>query len=145
MPTTFVGIGARGSGGVYVTMDQNAIANLTQPGRMVDRYTKGKAGSVAVKARQIVPVKSGKLRGSIRVVQARDVKGRYTVGYNVEADAPYARYVHDGTRPHVIVGNPLLVFQVGGATVFARRVNHPGTKANPFLLRATQAVFAGSR
>jgi hypothetical protein len=45
----------------------------------------------------------------------------------------------------VIEGNPLLVFQIGGATVFTRRVNHPGTKGNPFLVRAAQAVFAGPR
>jgi hypothetical protein len=143
--TSFVGVGARGNGGIYVTMDDNAIANMAQPGGIVDRYTKGKAGAVAGKARQIVPVKSGRLRGSIKVAQARDIRGRYSVGYNVEADAPYARYVHDGTRPHVIEGNPLLVFQIGGATVFTRRVNHPGTKGNPFLVRAAQAVFAGPR
>jgi hypothetical protein len=92
--TSFVGVGARGNGGIYVTMDDNAIANMAQPGGIVDRYTKGKAGAVAGKARQIVPVKSGRLRGSIKVAQARDIRGRYSVGYNVEADAPYARYVH---------------------------------------------------
>lgn len=135
----------RATGSVFVNIDQNAVANLTRPAGPVDVYTKGKAGQIAGKARQIVPVRTGTLRNSIKVQQARDLKGRYSVGYDVEANAKYAAFVHEGTRPHVIVGNPLLVFQVGGATVFARRVNHPGTKANPFLLRATQAVFAGSR
>ena len=135
----------RGTGSVFVHIDQNAVANLARSAGPVDVYTKGKANQVASVARRLVPVKTGTLRASIKVQQARDLKGRYSVSYDVEAGAKYAAYVHEGTRPHVIEGNPLLVFQVGGATVFTRRVNHPGTKANPFLLRATQAVFAGTR
>lgn len=143
----FVGSGVRLNGSVFVTMDQHAIANLTRPAGMVDVYTKGKAGAVKVAARQIAPVKSGRLRDSIQVRQSRDVKGRYSVGYEVEATAPYSVFVHEGTRPHEItpVNASVLAFDVGGTTVFAHRVNHPGTKANPFLVRATQSVFAGSR
>lgn len=139
-------IRSRGSGAVVVVnINHAAVARMTNPGGQVDVYTKGKAESIKVKARQIVPVKSGRLRNSIKVQQSHDLKGQFTSGYEVAADAPYAAFVHDGTRPHVIEGNPLLVFQVGGTTVFARKVNHPGTRGNPFLLRATQTVLAGSR
>lgn len=130
---------------VRVVIDPVALSRMTSTGGMVDKWTKGKAGQVASKARQLAPVKSGRLRGSIKVGQARSTIGRYESGYEVSADAPYARFVHEGTAPHTITGNPLLVFQVGSQTVFTHTVHHPGTRANPFLLRATQAVFAGSR
>lgn len=135
----------RSAGQVVVQMDSAAIAGLTRPGHIVDTFTRDKAGKIAGVARQIVPVKTGRLRASIAVQQSHDIKGRFTSGYEVSASAPYAAFVHEGTRPHVIEGNPLLVFQIGSTTVFTRRVNHPGTRPNPFLLRATQTVFAGTR
>ena len=50
-------------------------------------------------------------------------------------DVEYAEYVTQGTRPHVILPRKpggVLVFESNGQTVFTRRVNHPGTKANDF-------------
>lgn len=46
-----------------------------------------------------------------------------------------AIYMNDGTRPHPIVATraKALRFTMGGGTVFRRSVNHPGTKADPFL------------
>jgi hypothetical protein len=32
------------------------------------------------------------------------------------------------------------MFKVGGRKVFAKRVNHPGTKANPFVERTVDGV-----
>lgn len=61
-------------------------------------------------------------------------------GYQIEAvaDTPYARFVADGTRPHTIRPRTAraLRFQVGGKTVFAMRVNHPGTQPNPWFRNA---------
>lgn len=55
----------------------------------------------------------------------------------VGSESPIARLHHDGTRPHVIVPRnaPMLVFysQKMGKVVYAKRVNHPGTKPNRFL------------
>lgn len=130
---------------VRVVMDDNKIAGWQRPGGMVNTYTKGKAGQVASKARQFVPVKTGKLRGSIKVEQARSNLGRYESGYDVAADTLYARYVHEGTRPHTILGNPLLVFQIGSQTIFTPKVEHPGTRAQPFLTDAARVVMAGTR
>ncbi len=48
----------------------------------------------------------------------------------------YGLYVHDGTDPHEIrpkQAGGVLAFQVGGETVFARSVQHPGTKAVRFF------------
>jgi HK97 gp10 family phage protein len=51
--------------------------------------------------------------------------------------APYAIFVEKGTRPHIIrpINAKCLAFSSGmlGGLVFARLVNHPGTKPNPFV------------
>jgi hypothetical protein len=93
-------------------------------------------------ARRLVGVKSGALKASIgsRIVRSNP-------GYNVEvfagntpATAKYVMPHHQGSKPHIIRPRRrrYLKFQAGGRTVFARKVNHPGTRANPFLLRAAQ-------
>lgn len=52
----------------------------------------------------------------------------------------YAAAHHQGAQPHVIVPRPdnasgRLVFKVNGRTVFAKKVNHPGNRPNPYLTR----------
>lgn len=97
------------------------------------------------------PVDTGLLRGrhdmSVRVGSSR-VDGR------VFNDAKYASSVHNGTSPHEIVGRAqrrvtrgnrrsgvkTLRFQVGGSVIFRRRVQHPGTRANPWLREAAKRV-----
>lgn len=51
---------------------------------------------------------------------------------------PLGSYIRFGTRPHPIypVRAKMLRFTVGGRVVFARKVNHPGTKANPFMIHS---------
>lgn len=51
---------------------------------------------------------------------------------------PYAKFVTNGTRPHVINGNPDLAFQwiSRGVFVIAPQVHHPGTAPNDFVRRA---------
>lgn len=49
----------------------------------------------------------------------------------------YGEFVREGTRPHVIrpkTGN-VLRFEIGGQIIFATKVNHPGSKANPYHKR----------
>lgn len=55
----------------------------------------------------------------------------------IEAKSTYASFVEEGTSPHEITGSPL-VFEAGGATVFTRRVQHPGTSPRPFMGPALQ-------
>lgn len=97
---------------------------------------------VVNRAKVLAPVDTGRLRASIRVESRRSLGFRtiYTVGSDVE----YAAMVNDGTRPHVIRPRraQVLRFQVGGRVVFARVVNHPGTRARPFLDRALREVAA---
>lgn len=47
---------------------------------------------------------------------------------------PQGEWVEEGTTPHVIRPHgKVLVFDVGGETVFARVVHHPGTPARPWF------------
>ena len=101
---------------------------------------------IANQARADVPVLTGNLGRTIRersITQPAPliVEGGVDAGGR---DAPYAPFVHQGTRPHVIMPRNAraLRFEVGGRTVFARRVNHPGTRARPFLKNAADRVIA---
>lgn len=93
-------------------------------------------------AKLFAPVKTGRLRASGRIESRRTLGLRtiYTIGFDVY----YAPFVNDGTKPHKIrpKTKQALKFNVGGRTVFAAVVNHPGTKANPFLDRALRQVAA---
>lgn len=72
----------------------------------------------------------------------REVQERIDSPYAgaVEFQAPHAIYVYEGTAPHTIEARPgrTLRFVVNGATLFRRRVRHPGTKPNRFLDRAVR-------
>ncbi|WP_235718302.1 hypothetical protein [Mycolicibacterium goodii] len=100
----------------------------------------------ANQARADVPVRTGNLgrtigEGPIMFTGPRTVHG------SIHAKADYALYVHEGTRPHVIRPRraQALRFQVGGRTVFARLVRHPGTRARPFLRNAAMRVAQRER
>lgn len=62
----------------------------------------------------------------------------------VGSDLEYAGFVNDGTSPHIIRPRraQVLRFNVGGRTVYAKVVHHPGTRARPFLDRALREVAA---
>ena len=58
------------------------------------------------------------------------------------AVAGYANAIHDGSRPHRIDPKRRKALRwatPGGKFAFARHVNHPGTKADPFLYAALEA------
>lgn len=83
------------------------------------------------------PTRTDALRKSIR----GDVVSRSAMGATGEiaAYAPHAAPVIEGARPHTIRGNPL-AFEVGGTTVFARVVHHPGNKPNDFVARVVPMI-----
>lgn len=93
------------------------------------------------RARVLVPVRTGRLRSSIRAEPPRffSLRGSVTVGSDLE----YAAAINDGSRPHVIRprrAGGVLRFNVGGRIVYARYVNHPGTKGTHFLDKALADV-----
>ena len=120
-----------------LNLDQAALhqVGMERARMLVNKITRQTLNRSAV----LCPVDTGRLRasGSMRIAE----RGSAVVG-QVEYTADYAAAVHNGTRPHVIVPRRgrYLRFQVGDRTVYARRVNHPGTPARPYLATALREV-----
>lgn len=77
-------------------------------------------------------IRKGTLRGSIQATLESDYM--WIVGTNLE----YAPYVHDGTQPHMIMGNPWLSWP--GADHPVRKVMHPGYGGNPWFNTAGETT-----
>lgn len=94
---------------------------------------------------------TGQLADTIdfKVSQRRGAGGRFlsrqVVSFTSGVD--YLKFVLEGTKPHVIVPRAAkaLRFMVRGKLVFATRVMHPGTKANPFPDRARRPFLQQAR
>lgn len=56
----------------------------------------------------------------------------------VGKEAPYGKFQHEGTKPYSIFPNrkKALRFVIGGRTIFAKKVDHPGLKPKPFMTDA---------
>jgi HK97 gp10 family phage protein len=55
----------------------------------------------------------------------------------IVSNAPYSRYVEEGTGPHIIkVRNKKVLANRRTGEFFGKTVKHPGTRPNPFMLRA---------
>ncbi|MFP5111828.1 HK97-gp10 family putative phage morphogenesis protein [Bacillaceae bacterium C204] len=87
---------------------------------------------VEAEAKQRAPVDTGDLRRRItHITQHSDDESRAKIGTNLE----YAPSVEEGSNPHKIKRNddkPLKI-KIDGKWVTVDEVNHPGTKAQPFL------------
>jgi hypothetical protein len=79
-----------------------------------------------------VPIKSGTLKRSGKIEKVTESV------YNVAYTANHAAMVHEGTKPHIIKAKRGrdLHFTDGGNEVFTPEVHHPGTQANPWLVRS---------
>ena len=131
-----------------VVMDPAKLAEVLRgPNGPVMRRLIQDGEAVKDRARQLVGVhkpvpgerrnrRSGQLRDSI-------VKRIRPEGYvEVGSEDPIALLHHEGTPPHQITGNPRLVFfwpKVGRVVSFPK-VNHPGTRPNPYLVRALDVL-----
>ncbi len=78
------------------------------------------------------------------VYKARTPDGWF-IGHDLQ-HAPHARFVIEGTRPHLITpkNKKTLRWPVGGKFAFAKEVEHPGYKGDNYLRRAAAlapAVF----
>lgn len=118
-------------------------ANLNRTLTNASRSELREAGRQVVnRAKILVPVRSGRLRSSIRADPPRlfSFRGSLTVGSDLE----YAAAVNDGSRKHKIraKNKPYLIFRIGGQWVRVKEVDHPGTKGVHFLDRALREVAA---
>ena len=99
----------------------------------INTFMKKAASVVQLRAVELAPVDTGRLRSSI-TQEVAPLRGRvYT---NVE----YAPHVELGTRPHIIRPRfkRALHWQRGGRDFFAMSVNHPGTRPKPFMRPALE-------
>lgn len=90
------------------------------------------------RGRQSAGLRSGKLRLDVRIKRKVVVDGLQ--GEVGNWNTRYAAAHHEGAREHVILPRPenphgRLVFRVNGRLVFAKKVNHPGNRPNPYLSR----------
>ncbi len=93
---------------------------------------------IRTEMKHIVPKKTRNLARSIQ----SDVQGlEATIGPDIRT-APYAIFVHEGTRAHIIRPNKKKALFWKGAKHPVRMVRHPGTPANKFIdktLKASQS------
>lgn len=137
--------GVYAGGGVVVIMDPAPVVYLKvfHTGSGPDRTARKNAEKVAIMARDLVPTRSGLLKSTISASQSRNELGRYTFGYDVSADTPYAYYVHEGTGPSPRWPDSHKVMKWHGAyppVPYRDFVMHPGTPAVPFLRDALVAM-----
>lgn len=105
---------------------------LKEPGGDVHTWLTKKGSQILVRAKAQAGHKTGMLKASIKMDIARKSYGQQMkIGSNLK----YAAAHHEGSRPHMITGRRggNLRFTSGGRVVYARRVMHPGTKANKYL------------
>lgn len=137
---------------IYIRHRPVEYAAFKSPHGMVGRWTIRKAEEVAVQARLGAP-KPGQGQGYATGNLAANINAKGpTVGRKgpeaeVIADTDYSLHVHEPTRPHIIKprrAEKLVFFwRKTGRVVMKDKVRHPGTKGNPFLVRALQKVFGG--
>lgn len=85
---------------------------------------------------EVLKVRSGKLLGSVRIDAPTVSPGLIEGGVQAGADAPEGVFQEYGTQgPYVIEARvaKALAFEVGGQTVFAKHVVHPGLPARSFM------------
>jgi hypothetical protein len=118
---------------VSINIDQSRLQRFVSAvGGPGDRLLRRKAERVAELAR-VYAAPHGSIASGISVEQ--DGPRRYKVLSSNE----HTLLVHNGSRAHRILprrAGGVLRFNVGGRVVFARAVNHPGYRGDPFLTRA---------
>lgn len=147
-----------GKSEVRIIMDDSVISRWQKPGGMVDAYVLEKAGEIAASARRTRAFtdRSGRLRNSITVSQARGATGLFGTGYQVVAEAPYSFWVHEGTPPHSMpkrskvegpygFGRVVLLKSGRSGKASMGPISHPGAKPRPFLTNAMVRVIGSTQ
>lgn len=89
---------------------------------------------IVVDAKDLAPYATGNLERDIQVFDDNISNLEIEIGNSKLT--PYAIFVHDGTKPHEIRPKNKKALK----TPFGprKKVNHPGTKANPYLQNAVE-------
>lgn len=87
--------------------------------------------------RSLVPIRSGRLKKSIKVKKDRFNRSNKTQTYTIGPSGPgayIARFIEYGTSGHVVKIKSKKILAVSKAgEVFGREIKHPGVKAKPFI------------
>lgn len=88
---------------------------------------------IEAEAKKNAPVDSGNYRNNI------NFDGKKTI----TAGASYSAAIEYGTQPHSIEARTAeaLHFVINGQEIFAKKVNHPGTKPNPVMRNAARTII----
>ena len=127
-----------------IEIDVHEIADMAKayeqgPRIYQEEMTKGLSRCLIVvrnAAVRLVRVKTGRLRGSI-AIEGPASAGGYIAG-KVGTNVTYAPIVERGSPPHVIVPVKKRALYWQGAAHPVARVNHPGTKPDPYLEPASR-------
>lgn len=105
---------------------------LNSPEGDVGIYLARRGRLIVLAAKKQVGVDTGQLRESIHMRHLYDGRGQFLL---IGSNEKYALAHHEGTRPHVITPSraQTLKFTRGAQVIYAKRVYHPGTKANRYL------------
>jgi len=106
--------------------------------RFLQKATKDAGKLILQTEKQEVPIKTGTLRRSI-------VMDYRPIAVSIYPTVNYSLDVNFGTKAHIIRPRTkkVLRFRSGNNWVFASRVYHPGTKANPFVERTVARSEGG--
>ncbi len=128
-------------------------ARLTAIGKAPPEMLREIAIRGVAEAKHLVPRKTGNLGRTIRLGQVTGTVAEIRAGGTQEVG--YAAVVEYGSRPHVIVPRNRKALAWGGsrtlggrlrsgsqATNFATRVNHPGTRAKPYLFPGLEKALS---
>ena len=117
----------RGADGLERRLHAMERSTRTYPRTWGDEYVRV--------ARPQIPSRTGKTRQSVQVRSAD------SDGAEIEASR-IAVLIDTGTLAHPIEPKrEALKFQKGGQTIFARKVDHPGTRAHPWRERAAEEAL----
>lgn len=121
-------------------LDRSRIERMLRlPGGIVYRNMERRVRRVEEEAIRRAP---GSMKQGIRVSIERGPGGEFRG--RVTSTHPATIFVVNSTRPHRIYPRRpggVLRFTVGGRVVYARYVDHPGTRAQPFLQEALRAAL----
>lgn len=72
----------------------------------------------------------------------RKINGGYEIGHDLQV-ASHAVFVHWGSKPHKITPKTkkVLRWPAGGVFAFAKEVQHPGYKGDPWLINAADQAL----
>jgi hypothetical protein len=91
--------------------------------------------------KKLAPVKTGNMRRAIHVGRVTNSSAETVAG------AKYSGFVEFGTKAHEIRprSRKALRWKAAGGVIFAKRVRHPGTRAQPFMVPGARAAISSVR